>query len=337
MIARVCKGWLCIALVAPILALAAETGTEGGPRLVCDKPEFDFGIVDNNTSVEHVFVLKNEGDKPLDIKKVRACCGASAKLEKNIVAPGSNTTVKVKLSLRGRTGRQRKAMVVMSNDPKQPNYQLVITGIATTEIDVRPSFVYFRDIGENDVVEKRVVISSKPDIVFHVTNVVSTSDRYVVEQKTVEHGKKYELTVRTVPPLPLGVTSGNVIVRTDYPKRARIPVRVTVRVSGELVVTPDKLFFRVEEEKVKPVTRYITIRSRTGKAFKVLSVKPPRDDMKVKVLPWGKAGHRVQVSKIVPSKELNGRSLTIQTDVEKFEKVTVPFRVIVTSKPEIQK
>ena len=78
--------------------------------------------------VTHVFVIWNRGDAPLEISRVRSCCGATATLAEQVVAPGTNTSVRVVASLRGRGGQVRKNIYVASNDPRRPQYHLGLVG-----------------------------------------------------------------------------------------------------------------------------------------------------------------------------------------------------------------
>ncbi len=59
-----------ILVLAGTVALAISTGKNsigGSPDLVVEQEVFDYGEVAFNTPVETVFVLRNEGDAPLQI------------------------------------------------------------------------------------------------------------------------------------------------------------------------------------------------------------------------------------------------------------------------------
>lgn len=98
------------------------------PRLACDQPAHEFGSVDNRKSVERTFILKNEGAAPLVITKIHGCCGASTRLGQPTIAPGTNTTLDISLSLKGRKGKVNKSFYVHSNDPQNPIFQLRMIG-----------------------------------------------------------------------------------------------------------------------------------------------------------------------------------------------------------------
>jgi hypothetical protein len=85
-----------------------------------DKREFDFGTIGENQTVTHSFILTNTGKSDLLVRKVSASCGCTAvQPVKTIIAPGDSTEIKTVFDPRGRKGTQRKAITVITNDPKQ--------------------------------------------------------------------------------------------------------------------------------------------------------------------------------------------------------------------------
>jgi len=116
--------------IAILLLTLASGGVEAASRIHCENPVYQFGSCDNAEIVEHRFLLKNLGTVPLEIEKVRACCGVSASLEDTTILPGSNTVLHMSFSLQGRKGPQLKTIYVISNDPKTPFYKLRLIGRA---------------------------------------------------------------------------------------------------------------------------------------------------------------------------------------------------------------
>jgi hypothetical protein len=53
------------------LLAAPQVGYAAGPRLVIDEKRFDFEEVKEGSVVTHSFNVRNTGDEPLQIKKVR--------------------------------------------------------------------------------------------------------------------------------------------------------------------------------------------------------------------------------------------------------------------------
>ena len=116
-----------IAQLIVILLLGAGAAL-AGPRVECAAPAYDFGSVSSTSVVSHVFVIANTGDAPLKIDGVRVCCGATADLATNVVAVGTNTTLRVNVSMHGKQGQVERAFYVTVNDSATPLLRLTFTG-----------------------------------------------------------------------------------------------------------------------------------------------------------------------------------------------------------------
>jgi uncharacterized cupredoxin-like copper-binding protein len=99
-----------------------------GPKISVQSPEHDFGDIIQGEKVQHNFILTNTGDDILSITNVRASCGCTAALpDKNELAPGESTNIKVEFNSKGRIGKQTKQVNVTSNDKENPQVQLKFT------------------------------------------------------------------------------------------------------------------------------------------------------------------------------------------------------------------
>jgi len=117
---------VCIALFSFVVTASAA------PQISCANTTYNFNVSNEISAVEHTFILTNIGDEDLVFGQVRSCCGSTVSLRDKVVAPGSNTTLNVKLSIRGRHGKVNKSIYVASNDPKQSYLQLMLTGIVSS-------------------------------------------------------------------------------------------------------------------------------------------------------------------------------------------------------------
>jgi hypothetical protein len=109
------------------------------PRIACDAPVYDFGTLTNAESIACEFVIWNRGDSPLEITKVRACCGAEAAMESRQIAPGSNSVCRAVFILKNRTGEQNKVIYLASNDLNQPYTSLKIIGMCQRTAQGEPT------------------------------------------------------------------------------------------------------------------------------------------------------------------------------------------------------
>lgn len=116
------------------------------PQLAIQQTSHDFGEIKQGETVSHDFVLSNSGGDLLKITNVRASCGCTAaKPEKDELAPGESTNLTVKFNSTGRMGKQHKTITVFSNDPKNPEMVLTITGSIVKSNDMSGSdpMIYF--------------------------------------------------------------------------------------------------------------------------------------------------------------------------------------------------
>ena len=299
------------------------------PEIACKEPVYNFGRMNNTESIEHTFVISNQGDAPLRIGKVRACCGATAAIATNIIAPGTSAALKVNLSLNDRKGELIKSLYITSNDPKQPYYQLKLQGTAIfTYMDVEPLMINFERELPDSVMETNVNIVCQSNFVLHITNVVSTVKSFTATCQASANNTHYCVTIKTVPPFTPGITRGNVYVFTDNKKYPKIDIPVMATVFSDLVVVPREILLSENSKKPEPVTRYVAIRSRSKKEFKILKVELPEPDIEVKLSPLDSDGYRCELKNILPFAELDGKHFVIITDHRDSKKITIPIRVV---------
>src|SRR5690606_5552180 len=126
--------------------------------------------------VAHNFVVKNVGDEVLELGEVKVTCGCTvAKLEKNSLAPGEETTIAATLNLKGKQGVQSKKITVQSNDPEQPNYYLEFKGTATATIMMEPNLLNLGRIMDNDVHSLIVTLrSAKEGHTFKIEELIAS-------------------------------------------------------------------------------------------------------------------------------------------------------------------
>lgn len=106
------------------------------PRAEFDNQQHDFGKIPDDAKVEHSFKLTNTGKSNLYIRKVSASCGCTAvQPAKTMILPGESTDIKAVFNARGREGNQKKAITVITNDPKRSRSILWINAIVETKIN----------------------------------------------------------------------------------------------------------------------------------------------------------------------------------------------------------
>jgi hypothetical protein len=104
------------------------------PRISVEMEKINFGNVSRDQKVENEFVIKNIGETDLIIRKVRASCGCTAaEPAVNIISPGRSTSIKTVFNPAGKSGKQKYAITIITNDPKNYKKILWLEGTVASE------------------------------------------------------------------------------------------------------------------------------------------------------------------------------------------------------------
>ncbi|MEN8248222.1 MAG: DUF1573 domain-containing protein [Bacteroidota bacterium] len=91
------------------------------PKLTIVNRMFDFGTIEQGSTVTATYKLKNTGKNDLNIRKTHASCGCTIpKLPKDVLKAGEEVEMQVVFNTVGRRGNQMKSITIYSNDPKTP-------------------------------------------------------------------------------------------------------------------------------------------------------------------------------------------------------------------------
>lgn len=107
-----------------------EKELDNAPKIIFEEKNYSFGVVPSSQKhIEKEFVFKNTGKSDLVIRKIRTTCGCTtASPEKTVLKPGESSSFKAVFTPGSRKGMQRKSIYVISNDPKNPEVRLMISG-----------------------------------------------------------------------------------------------------------------------------------------------------------------------------------------------------------------
>lgn len=104
------------------------------PRVSFETEKIDFGDIQSNKKVENEFILKNTGETDLIIRKVRASCGCTAaEPADKVIPPGKSTSIHTVFNSAGKSGKQKYAITIITNDPKNYKKLLWLEGTVSKE------------------------------------------------------------------------------------------------------------------------------------------------------------------------------------------------------------
>lgn len=107
----------------------SEKDLANAPKIDFKQTVYDFGTIGQNKKIEFEFEFTNNGKSDLLLHKIKATCGCTTvNPSKNIIKPGESSSLKAIFNSGTFSGKQSKYITVISNDPKQPEVRLRLTG-----------------------------------------------------------------------------------------------------------------------------------------------------------------------------------------------------------------
>ena len=107
---------------------STKINSNDSTKIAFTETRFEFGDIVQGEHIEHTFIFKNIGDKPLVISEVHSSCGCTiADYSDKPLSPGSEGYIKVSFNSQGKQGRQYKTVTIVSNTKPGKNI-LVIRG-----------------------------------------------------------------------------------------------------------------------------------------------------------------------------------------------------------------
>ena len=108
-------------------AKAPAVPADGGPKMVFEQMEVDYGTIEQGSDPLRVFKFSNTGDEPLIISKAKGSCGCTVpKYPQEPILPGETAEIEVRYDT-NRIGPFQKTVTLTTNE-SSPTHQLKIKG-----------------------------------------------------------------------------------------------------------------------------------------------------------------------------------------------------------------
>jgi hypothetical protein len=249
-----------------------------GPKLYIAQRVMDLGKVREGTVTTATFVLENHGNQDLIIDNVHADCGCTTVAltdEEKIIKPEGKQDLLVQYDSTKRLGQERKTVTITSNDAVEPLANLILKVDVVTIFAIRPNaLVHLRSERRGNELPPIEVYPTTEGAAFESLEVDMPAGllNYTVEPVTDEHGTQGKRIQMRVPDeIELGRIDGVMMLHgVVNGEDARLPVRVTGLIVGDLVARPASL------QSLSPTPRGrrfapVTIASTNDKVFNILS------------------------------------------------------------------
>lgn len=334
----------CIALAHSALAAdlpsagAGLLGPEPGvasaeaPKAEIAEPVYNFGTALSGPPIEHVFMIKNVGKAPLEIRNVNTSCGCTAaKPSKSILAPGEVSTIAASVDTRFELGHSLSVVNLTTNEPDNAPLQLKIEGVIKPQVTAQPMDIDFGNVRHGSAEVREVVIS---DMMggkgFALKSVKNENPNIkVTESARTDDKPGALLRLALSPAMPPGPISDTLRIETS-----RAPLRVAILgvVTGDLIVRPNQVSFGILPHSQGAV-RIVRLTNQGGHTINVLGVESTNHSVVAQVVPVT-AGKEYKVTVALrpntPDGQIRG-ALTIRTDDPQQATLTVPYYGIVGS------
>ncbi|MCP4689595.1 MAG: DUF1573 domain-containing protein [Desulfobacterales bacterium] len=231
---KIAIGLLVFTILAITPAVFADQGRGGAgvsdpeqplPAAAAMEPRFDFGTAVDGSVIVHDFIIRNHGNAPLRIDKVKTVCGCTSVDYDKVIQPDGEGKITIKASTWGYGGKVfSKPITVFTNDPGRKRVTLRILGKVERFARIEPRGVLLEGVSGDDI---RRVVSITPEEKYPF-NIVKTWSRDPGERIECVLEKKdgaYLLTVSNLVETP-GRYRDAVHLKTDSPTLPEIVIHV---------------------------------------------------------------------------------------------------------------
>ncbi len=219
------------------------------PKAQLDETVYEFGSMEQGTSLAHVFVVHNLGDSPLHIEVGSTTCKCTVGgLSTHEVAVGGQGEVTLEWTAKTSPGPFRHGATLLTNDPLQPRIELQVEGTVVESTSVVPSEFYFGKVraGETrqeelyllaflqDEIEIKSHHFSDPEIAQQIDVKFEPSVTSDLPRPAARAGVKIEATLhagRTLGPIHSWLT-----VETNLENARKLDIPLVANVIGDMSI-----------------------------------------------------------------------------------------------------
>lgn len=321
-----------------------------GPRLVLEALAHDVGRVEAGTLVRHEFIVRNDGDAPLELE-AKPTCGCTVTEVDELVAPGATGRLLAEMDTSSLQGPVNKIVHLITNDPETPRVPLRIRAEVVLGVRVLPEqrlqlvgSVFTMDSKTLELVSAdgepfdilsvstehdwlRTWIRPRPDRARPTAAGAKAEPREPAPGAVAGGHAAYELEVEAGEGASAGKFTDLVQLRTNHPKAPELQVLVQGDLDVGLVVEPKLLFFLARGETVQAA--HVDVARQDRQALQLLGAetRDPALSTEIEALPGGHAW-RVTVTRDTTLHEpgsVNEDELVLRTDHPERPELRIPI------------
>ncbi|MBD3266817.1 DUF1573 domain-containing protein [bacterium] len=303
------------------------------PKIHIDERTHDFGSAAVGAMLNHEFVFKNVGDKPLKILNTSTTCGCTAAVLSQKEIPASATgAVSVTMAVRSPGDVSHSAML-QTNDPQTPKVSLVLKAKVRKIWNFHPTKTFkFMAVPFNSQVTQELLLQNLDEKPFKVIASKVSREEFAVgvgEPKpngipiivTFTAGKKKERIIE------------NIEIKTDYEVNPVARANVFAEVTGYVSFNRRQMYFGILEPG-RDITRElkVSIASKADvKDFQITKIESDKPNISGKVVGKSEKGDiLVRLTFQAPDRRgyITGR-LKFHTNVKEEPVAVLPYSALV--------
>lgn len=323
----------CVVLVAATLLAQGA----GKPKALVTEPIKDVGFVGKGEMATNEFVIRNEGNAPLELREVRASCGCTVADFDKVIAAGTSGKVRVTVDTETFNGPIAKGVTVYTNDPDMPTIELTIRANVGQIIKVKPGYARYitvqRETKEGTIVQTLWTSDKSPFEVVKVEspypylNVRFWEAKPEERLKDVADQQQWKVEMHLSNDAPVGPLTNPVTVHTNHPRQKLVQIPVSGFVRPVLAVTPPVVDMGQVDGK-EPIRFSINVKNFATEPIRLTGIAGDVQGIDARIEPVQEGReYQVQVTFQPEARKgpVNGK-LTLTTDSQKMPSIEVQVK-----------
>ncbi len=267
-------GLLVVTAAAISLFGAAPARAQEWAKQMFSESSHNFGTVARGAKTEHRFVFRNKFKEDVHVVGVRTSCGCTTpSVTKKDLKTHETSEIVATFNTKTFLGQHGATLTVTFDKPFFAEVQLRVTGNIRGDVSFDPPFIDLGNVDLGKGAERQVRVTHVGSTPWEIKDVRSVNSNFVVTLSPPLHTSSqsaYDLTLRLKPEAPAGYVKGQLLLVTNDPRAAQIPMDVEGRVVAEVTVSPQLLALGT----VQPggtITKNVVVRA--NRPFKVTGVE----------------------------------------------------------------
>jgi len=195
--------------------------------------EYVFESVLQFDSVEHDFIIKNNSDVPLELKKAKGCCGCAVTSYSNQIPPGLTGKISVLIITDRRGGTEVNGTIRAETNDKDNPEIIIDISCPIKKIASISSHKIMLDGPYTKIIEGSSIVIPEDDFPFKITGIKPKKGldiTYSYEEIEEDGRNGYLITVKRTRK-EIGIFRDTLFIQTDNPLRPEFKIRVQGEVS----------------------------------------------------------------------------------------------------------